>query len=392
MARPRKERPEASQLQGFKYFQRLTPLLARLHDAGCARDQAGNRDLFFDQYAALLLLYFFSPVLTSLRSLQQATELKKVQHVLGIPRTSLGALSAASRVFDPALLGEVLTELVRQIEPGVLSPQDQALRDLVAVDGSLLPALPRMTWALWQDAAHHAAKLHLHFEVARGLPVAASVTTGQGSEVAQLQGGLQAGRLYVIDRGYAAYALLGDIRQAGSSFIARLREDAAFAVQRENPLTAAARAAGVLRDVVITRLGTAHHKEEAGGPLRIVVVATGKVNPAGQPDVLVLATDRLDLAAELVALAYRYRWSVELFFRWLKQILGLRHLIAESAEGVTLQVYAALIACVLITAWAGRKATKRTFEMFCFYFMGWASEEEMQRHIEQLQKQPEDSS
>src|SRR4051794_14771484 len=87
--------PPAGQLQGFKYFTLLGPLLERLRPVGTARDRAGNRQLFFDQYAALFLLYFFSPVLTSLRGLQQATGLDKVQKLLGCGRVSLGALSEA---------------------------------------------------------------------------------------------------------------------------------------------------------------------------------------------------------------------------------------------------------------------------------------------------------
>ena len=67
MPRPRKPPPEASQLQGFKYFALLCPLLDRSHEDGCGRDRAKNRQLFYDRYASLLLLYFFSPVLTSLR-------------------------------------------------------------------------------------------------------------------------------------------------------------------------------------------------------------------------------------------------------------------------------------------------------------------------------------
>src|ERR1700758_4985803 len=69
----------AKDLQGFKYFDMIHPLLARLHDDGTAADRAGNRQLFFDQYAALLLLYFFNPILTSFNGLRQATDLAKVQ-------------------------------------------------------------------------------------------------------------------------------------------------------------------------------------------------------------------------------------------------------------------------------------------------------------------------
>src|SRR3954463_8584444 len=87
-------------LQGVKYFHKLLPLLDRLRSVGAARDTAGNRQLFFDQYAALLLLYFFNPVLTSLRALQQPSRLEKVQRLLGVRQTSLGSLSEAAEVFD----------------------------------------------------------------------------------------------------------------------------------------------------------------------------------------------------------------------------------------------------------------------------------------------------
>src|SRR5580700_1273299 len=86
-------------LQGWKYFRRLTPLLARLHDAGCDRDKAGNRRLHLDQYCTLILLALFSPLARSLRALSQASGLGKVQQQLGVARTSLGALSEAARVF-----------------------------------------------------------------------------------------------------------------------------------------------------------------------------------------------------------------------------------------------------------------------------------------------------
>jgi IS4 transposase len=99
----------------------------------------------------------------------------------------------------------------------------------------------------------------------------------------------------------------------------------------------------------------------------------------------------MDLEADLVALGYRFRWSVELFFRWFKRILGMRHLIAESANGVRIQVYVAIIASLLLSLWVGRKPTKRTYEMFCLFFAGWASEQELLAHIEKLHQQEENS-
>ena len=78
-----------SELQGFKYFKPISALLENLHDAGCQRDLNGNRILHMDQYMSLLLLYMFNPICTSLRAVQQASELKKVQRKLGCPRSSL---------------------------------------------------------------------------------------------------------------------------------------------------------------------------------------------------------------------------------------------------------------------------------------------------------------
>ncbi|MCB9950381.1 MAG: transposase [Planctomycetaceae bacterium] len=81
------------------------------------------------------------------------------------------------------------------------------------------------------------------------------------------------------------------------------------------------------------------------------------------------------------AVAYRYRWQIELFFRWLKCVLGCRHLLSHCESGVTLQVYAAVIASLLISLWTGSKPSKRTWEMLCHYFSGWATLEELHQHL-----------
>jgi hypothetical protein len=383
VAHPRRPLIAARDLQGFKYFRLLTPLLERLQDVGAARDKAGNRLLFFDQYTALLLLYFFNPVVTSLRGLQQASGLDKVQKLLGVRRTSLGSLSEATGVFDAQPLHEAVRELAGQALPLQHGRDADALRGLTAVDGTILAALPQMAWALWQDDAHRAVKIHLHFEVLKGVPVDARVTPAACSEPGQLRAMLQADRLYVVDRGYADYSLFHDILEARSSFVARVKDNTAFTVAEERSPTAAARQAGVVRDVVLAKLGTDHHKDCLRRSVRLVVVR--RIKTDGQAEELWLLTDRLELPAELVALAYKYRWTVELFFRWFKCILGCRHLLATDANGVAIQVYAALIASLLIVLWTGRKPTKRTWEMIQFYLMGWASVEELETHLKTLE-------
>ena len=285
----------------------------------------------------------------------------------------------------------LLTELAGHV-PNAKIPQDwDCLKNLTAVDGSLLPALPRMVWALWLDDSHKAAKMHVHFEVLRGIPIKATVTSGNDSEKQQLRQTLEGGRLYVIDRGYAEYQLFQDILDAGSQFLGRIRDNAVWEVIDEPPVSVAAQAAGVGSDRVVW-LGCEPSKKALRQPVRVLEVATGKVDSQGRPEVLLLATSCLGMAAELVALAYKFRWEEELFFRWFKCVLGRRHLLSESLDGLTVQVYVALIANLLLTLWAGKKPTKRTFEMFCLFFMGWATEEELLEHLERLKDQKGNSS
>jgi len=382
MARQRRQAVRTADLHGFKYFQLLVPFLERLQNAGTARDKAGNRQLFFDQYTSLLLLYFFSPVITSLRGLQQACDLDKVQRLLGVRHASLGSLSEASTVFDAQLLRNIVQELAQRALPLEHGRDATALRGLTAVDGTILSALPRMTWALWQDPEHHAVKVHLHFDVLKGVPCDATITPAASSEPGELQANLQSGRLYVIDRGYASYELLQHILDAGSSFVARVQDTSVFALTEDRPLTDADRAAGVVRDAALFRLGRKYAENSFDHPLRLIIVRRTRANQ--QPEELWLATDRLDLPAELIALAYHYRWTVELFFRWLKCILGCRHLLCESANGVAIQCYVALIASLLVVLWSGRKPTKRTWEMIQFYLIGLASLDELERHLAKL--------
>jgi hypothetical protein len=376
---------DPKKLEGFKYFELLGPLLAQLHDVGTARDRAGNRELFYDQYAAAILFYFFNPVLTSLRGIQQATTLEKVQQALGIQRTSLGSLSEASRVFDAQLLRPILAELAQRLGPLPGKSEAVALAQLTAVDGSLFAALPKMAWALWNYDHKKAVKLHLHFEVFTGAPIDAQMTYGKFCEKKVLHEMLQAGRFYVMDRGYEQFRLFQAIVDIGSSFVCGVRDQMTWTVIHERTLSDADRAAGVIFDAEVN-LGGRKAEGVLTQPYRVVQRHTGKTDEHGQPVVMTLVTNRMDLAAELIVLAYHYRWQIELFFRWLKCVLGCRHLLSTDKNGLEIQIYLALIASLLISLWVGRKPTKRTYEMLCFYFMGVASLQELTAHISSLKK------
>jgi hypothetical protein len=97
-----------------------------------------------------------------------------------------------------------------------------------------------------------------------------------------------------------------------------------------------------------------------------------------------LVTHPLDLDADLVAMAYQYRWAVEVCFRWVTCVLGCRPLGSQTANGVRMQGSVALIASLLISLWIGSTPTTRPYAMLCFYLSGWASEAELIAHIERL--------
>ena len=382
------------ELQGFKYFKAISGMLESLHQAGCQRDRAGNRQLHMDQYMSLLLLYMFNPICTSLRAIQQASELKKVQRKLGCARASLGSLSEAATVFDGTLMEEVVRHLACQLRP--ISGHDK-LDDLTgiltAVDGTLINALPKMTWALWKSG-QNAVKAHTQFDIQKHVPVKMTITEANAGEIEVLAENLEPGRIYVKDRGYASLALFQQILDNRSSFVCRVRDNSVYECLQEYELTADALAAGIVFDKKV-RLGSdGKTRSQLSVPVRLIAIKCTphkkryKIGRGGpeQGETVLIATDLFDPDADVIGLIFKDRWAVEIFFGFFKHVLGCRHLLSYDRNGIELQTYAAIIACMLISLWTGRKPTLRTYEMLCWYFTGMADEEELLSHIQRLQK------
>jgi hypothetical protein len=393
-------------LQGWKDFRLLLPRLARLRDAGCERDKAGNRNLHFDQYCAFLLLALFNPVARSLRALIDASNLEKVQKQLGVKRTSLGSFSEAAGVFDPDLLLPIIAELASDLRPVAVDPRLKEIRAIItAVDSTLVKTLPCLAEAMWsktKDGEHrHFWRLHTHFEIDRHVPVRVDATDPSGRDHSDekdvLRQHLQADHCYVMDRLFAQFTLFNDIVAAESSYVCRIRDNSSLEVVEERPLTDTARAAGVTQDAVV-RLGLGSKpKLRPNHPVRLVVVAVQphekrggrKGKTAGPPSTgrLLIATSLLDPPAEIIALIYKYRWQIEIFFRFFKHVLGCQHLLSASPHGIAIQAYCALIASMLIRLWTGLKPTLSAYRMLVWYFQGWATQEELVAHLEKLKKQ-----
>ncbi len=398
-------------ISGLKYFAMLMPLLSRLHQDVCDRDKADQRTLHYDEYCMLVLLYMFNPTVTSLRAIEQASELANVKKKLGCSRASLGSLSEASRIFDSQRLKEIIAELGEQAQT---MGRDQRLsgiqQNITLVDGSLVSAMPNLIQAslLKSTAGSGLVKwrLHTHFEVDRYVPTRIDVTAdggGEDDERAVMERTLEADRLYVIDRGYAKFKLFNDIVAKQSSYVCRVRDNSAYDVVETRELTEADRAANVLSDQVI-KLGEkqSNGRQVPDHPVRLVCVKCSPHTSRGKykgsstgpssDGILRIVTNLLDVPAEIIALIYSQRWIIEIFFRFFKHFLGCSHLISHSQNGIEIQAYCAIIACLLMNLWTGRKPTKRTFEMISYYFTGLATEAELLAHLAKLKAQDEAKS
>jgi Transposase DDE domain len=389
---------------GLAHFKRLLPLLHRLDDAGCDRDTAGNRTLLMGDYCAVVMLYLFNPMIDSLRSLQRALGLNPVAKALGVKRFSLGSFSESVRVFDPQRLKTIVQELAGELAPLSRDPRLAELKHaLTLVDGSVLQGLCRLTGVACTQTRYctakdgralHGWRLHMQLDLETFCPRKTELTgankLGEGSETHVLRQSLESDRCYVGDGGYADRGLFDAIVAAGSSYVTRMREDTVLEVLEERILAQEALDANLTRDALVRLTGTTGGTSHT---VRIIMVQvephprrTRKIQPGSnkstrQTDVLLIATNLIDLPAELIALIYRYRYSVELFFRLFKQLLGLRHLLSQRREGVEIQVYCCVIACMLINLQTGMKPNKALIQMLGFHLLGLASEQDVIDHL-----------
>ena len=183
---------------------------------------------------------------------------------------------------------------------------------------------------------------------------------------------------YVGDRYFAEnYALLGELEAKGCRYVLRLRDEALITVEEELPLEPADQAANVERQAW-ARLGCPQRRSVR---VRVVWIRTAQ----GEELRLVTNVPPEQLSAAEVGLLYRRRWQIECFFRWVKCLLGCRHWLAESQRGVTLQLYLALIAAVLLQSSLGRRPNKRMLELLQMYQLGWASLEELLAGLQRQQ-------
>lgn len=384
--RGRKPRPPigGEDLFGRKYVRFLQQHLSRLHVAHPHR----NRTLFFDNVAVAYLLAFFSPTIRSLRTLDDASQTPQMQEDTGIGRIPRSTLCDANKVFDPALLEPIIEELRARVPHLAQSdPQLQKiLADVRAADSSLFTVPATVAWALQQRRPNQkkraTLRLHLQWSVATGVPEGVSISGAGTSEAEMLMRDIEPGAIYVMDRGYVNFLLIGRILGGCADLVLRLKNNINFVTTSERKLTPEDREAGVISD----RIGHLGGSTDCPAPtamLRQIVI----LDPNRPDRPVILLTSLLDLPAHLIGRMYRGRWQIELFFRWLKVHASFEHLISHSPNGVTTGFYIAIIAVLLMSVRTGRPVSKYAYAMLGLVAAGRATMEQIMPILERRERE-----
>jgi hypothetical protein len=398
--RPSPDRPEPEpkvwpeQIIGGKYVRELHKVLDKLRES----DPHGNRDLFLDDVFIVYILAFFNPTIRSLRTIEDFSQTVQLQRHLSITKICKSTLSDFNKLVDPERLRPIIETLRARLDqqqaqqPGRATSKDsleELLKNAIAVDGSFLPALAEVSWAVAaanQHTTKHKARLDVHLGVSNWLPEAIVVPEDTQSEADSAIAHLQEGKLYIYDRGYMSFDLLAaHYKEAGgetlakSQFVVRFKavgpNSSELSNVSERPLSDEDRAAGVLSD----RVGylTSDSAKRAGIseiPFREVIIA---YEEKGIPKTLRLITSLMDVSAANIGLIYRLRWQVELFFRWLKCFAGFGHLISHSRSGVLAHFYVTVIGIMLMYLHTGFRPSKYMFALLGQVALGMATLEEI---------------
>jgi len=325
---------------------------------------------------------------------------RSVAEAVGVGHFSAGSFSESVRVFDPERLKPIIAELGADLAPyPAAHPRlDQLGHVLTLVDGTVLRGLARLAkLACGEDARAttsrdgrgvYGFRLHTQLELRPFRPHridrTGARTAGKTREANVLRRTLEAGRCYVNDGAYADRSLFDDTVAAGSSYVTRGAENSVFTVTEERLLSQEALDAGVVRDALVTLDGTgAKPTNHQVRRVEVQVTPHARRTRRGETrcERIILYTCLLDLPAELIALIYLQRYTVELFFRVLKQLLGMRHLLSQRPNGIDVQVQCTLIVCLLRCLIVGHRPDKTTRNMIGWYLAGLASEEELLAYL-----------
>jgi hypothetical protein len=250
-----------------------------------------------------------------------------------IARSTLADANATRdcRIFEEFAL--LLIARAQKLCAGDPSGIDELEATIYAIDSTTIDlCLSIFPWASFRTSKA-AVKVHTQLDLRGPLPVLVHVTDGKVHDVNWLDSILfEPGCFYLLDRGYVDFERLWRIHQAGAYFVTRAKSNLQFYRCHSRP----PQGEGVIADQVI-RLTVVRSKQDYPARLRRVVYRdpeTGKL--------LVFLTNNFELPALTIALLYKARWTIELFFKWLKMNVRIKAFFGREPNAVKIQIWCAL--------------------------------------------------
>jgi hypothetical protein len=289
---------------------------------------------FDDQLNALI--YFHLEEFSSGRELLQALEQNDFAKECVAPPKGIKKSAFFEAINTRGLdqLKEIFNVLVTEAR-GVIPAKYQHLGNLVSIDGSLIDAVFSMDWADY-SSTQKKAKLHVGFDINRGIPKSIFLTDGKHVERPFVDKIICKGETAVMDRGYQCNKDFDQWQTDEKKFVCRIQQRTTRTLIREHTVPVDSI---VFYDAIV-RLGS-----------RGLTLAEKEVRLVGyrvDGKDFWIATNRHDLTAEDVAQVYKLRWNIETFFGWWKRHLKVYHLIARSEYGLMVQILGGLITYLLL--------------------------------------------
>lgn len=269
-----------------------------------------------------------------------------LRYHMGLRSIKRSTVSDAHNSIDSQVFRDMALLMLKR-----LSTQKKELTHvLTALDSSLIRAEGRGNqWSKGSRAGSCGLKLHVQYDHTHDHIDYVELSDANINDITIAQTfKIDPQRIYVFDKGYFDYNWWKSIQDQNARFVTRLKKNSAYQVLQDLPISLQDQGF-ILKDQIIVltnkhpRGGKINHL--AGQKLRLVQV---KHPDTSRLDPLLIVTNALDLEAEVIAGFYKQRWSVELVFKWLKQHLNLKSFLGESRQALMNQLYASIIAYVLL--------------------------------------------
>ena len=347
--------------QGKYVYAQLTDFLSKRVFDGLVDKYNGNKHVrFFTCWNQLLCMMFGQ--LTgreSLRDLMIGLDAHKFKYYhLGLGKNvSRSNLAKANekrnyRIFEEFayhLIDEARNTSIKDFELNIKS-------NVYAFDSSTIDLCLNVFWWAEFRKAKGGVKLHTLYDVMTSIPSCIYITTASVHDVNLLDLlKYESGGYYILDRGYIDYQRLYRIHLHSAFFVTRTKSNFRFKRIYSNRIN---KESGVLSDQ-IGKLEGYYSLKDYPEKLRKI-----KYYDKETDKTLIFLTNNIDLKADEIALLYKYRWKVELFFKWIKQHPKIKSFWGITLNAVKIQIYSAIIVYCLVAIIANKLKTDRsTYEI-----------------------------